>query len=175
MATLNSFPPGAFPEHRLNCTQLSNGTWHCSPVEQQCVGFVELGVVCKNYKDLYNDCSMNCTLLATTQSPTTKQGKIITMQLYRIKLHGIPTVTKGEAVCANNTTVEVINTLTCTCTDDSYTKEEIPKSTFKPADNSTSFTVGIGVLAALLLAASVGWIASCVILLRRGQTVHKQQ
>ncbi len=42
----NSFPPGAFPEYRLNCTQLSNGAWHCSPVEQQCDSFVELGVVC---------------------------------------------------------------------------------------------------------------------------------
>ncbi len=45
----------------------------------------------------------------------------------------------------------------------------------KPADNSTTFIAGIGVLVALLLAVSVGWIVSCVILLRRGQTVHKQQ
>ena len=44
----NSFPPGAFSEYRLNCTQLSNGTWHCSPVDS----FVELGVVCKNYEDI---------------------------------------------------------------------------------------------------------------------------
>ncbi len=42
-------------------------------------------------------------------------------------------------------------------------------------DNSTTFIAGIGVLVALLLAVSVGWIVSCVILLRRGQTVHKQQ
>ena len=41
--------------------------------------------------------------------------------------------------------------------------------------NSTSFIAGIGVMMALLLAVSVGWIVSCVILLRRGQTVHKQQ
>ncbi len=50
LALPNIFPPGAFPEYRLNCTQLSNGTWHCSPVEQQCDSFVELGVVCKNYE-----------------------------------------------------------------------------------------------------------------------------
>ncbi len=48
------FPPGAFPEHRLNCIQLSNGAWHCSPVKQQCDGFVELGVVCiRTMKILY--------------------------------------------------------------------------------------------------------------------------
>ncbi len=62
VALTNSFPPGAFPEYRLNCTQLSNGAWHCSPVEQQCDSFVELGVVCKNYEDIYNECSMNCTM-----------------------------------------------------------------------------------------------------------------
>ncbi len=49
----NSFPPGAFPEYRLNCTQLSNGAWHCSPVEQQCDSFMELGVVCINYEEFY--------------------------------------------------------------------------------------------------------------------------
>ncbi len=64
VAAFNSFPRGAFPEHRLNCTQLSNGTWHCSPVEQQCDSFVELGVVCKNYKDITN-------MQVTTQLPTT--------------------------------------------------------------------------------------------------------
>ena len=73
----NSFPSGAFPEYELNCTQLSNGAWHCSPLEQQSDSFVELGVVCKNYKDLYNECSMNCTLpVATTQSSTIQQGKL---------------------------------------------------------------------------------------------------
>ncbi len=46
---------------------------------------------------------------------------------------------------------------------------------FKCNGNSTTFIAGIGVLVALLLAVSVGWIVSCVILLRRGQTVHKQQ
>ena len=50
IALPNSFPPGAFPEYRLDCTQLSNATWHCSPVEQQCVSFVELGVVCRTMK-----------------------------------------------------------------------------------------------------------------------------
>ena len=78
VAQPNSFLHGAFPEYRLDCTQLGNGAWHCSPVEQQCDSFVELGVVCKNYEDLYNDCSMNCTLpVATTQSSTTQQGKLI--------------------------------------------------------------------------------------------------
>ncbi len=60
----SSFPRGAFPEHRLNCTQLSNGTWHCSPVEQQCDSFVELGVVCISYEDITN-------MQVTTQLPTT--------------------------------------------------------------------------------------------------------
>ena len=79
MALPDVFPPGAFQEYRLNCTQLSNGTWHCSPVEQQCDSFMELGVVCKSYENLYNDCSRNCTLSklsVTTQSPT-QQGNFI--------------------------------------------------------------------------------------------------
>ncbi len=75
----NSFLPGAFPEYRLDCTQLSNGAWHCSPVEQQCDSFMELGVVCKNYVDIYNECSMNCTLSTnmqvTTEFPTSLKGK----------------------------------------------------------------------------------------------------
>ncbi len=78
VASPNSFPPGAFPEYRLICTQLSNRTWHCSPVDQQCDSFVEFEVVCKNYEDLYNECSTNCTLprlsVTTSQSPTTQQG-----------------------------------------------------------------------------------------------------
>ncbi len=75
VAAPSTFPPGSLPEHRLDCTQLSNGIWHCSPVEQQCVSFVELGVVCEN---LYNDCSTNCTLsVATTLSPTIQQGRLI--------------------------------------------------------------------------------------------------
>ncbi|XP_064397189.1 deleted in malignant brain tumors 1 protein-like isoform X2 [Halichondria panicea] len=123
-----TFPPGAFPEYRLDCTQLSNRTWHCSPVEEQCDSFVELGVVCKNYEDLYNDCSRNCTTsilpVTTKQSPTNKQVTIPT-------------------------------------DDASF-------------DNSTTIIAGIGVLVVLLLVVSVGWIVSCVILLRRGQTVHKQ-
>ena len=60
MALTNSFPPGAFPECRLDCTQLSNGTWHCNPVEERCDSFVELGVVC----DITN-------MRETTQLPTT--------------------------------------------------------------------------------------------------------
>ena len=63
MALTNSFSPGAFPEYRLDCTQLSNGAWHCSPVEQQCDSFVELGVICKNY-DITD-------IRETTQLPTT--------------------------------------------------------------------------------------------------------
>ncbi len=55
----------------------------------------------------------------------------------------------------------------------------LPNTTCTPdstrANNSTTFIAGIGVLVALLLAVSIGWIVSCVILLRRGQTVHKQQ
>ncbi|XP_064397191.1 antigen WC1.1-like [Halichondria panicea] len=128
VASPNSFPPGAFPEYRLICTQLSNRTWHCSPVDQQCDSFVEFEVVCKNYEDLYNECSTNCTLprlsVTTSQSPTTQQ---VTTQT------------------GANSTVTV-----------------------------TDLIAVIGVLVSLLLAVSVGWIVSCVILLRRGQTVHKQ-
>ncbi len=50
-------------------TQLSNGTRHCSPVEQECDSFVELGVVCKNYEDLYNDCALSTNMQFTTQMP----------------------------------------------------------------------------------------------------------
>ncbi len=81
VALPNSFTPGAFPEYRLNCTQLSNGTWHCSPVEQQCDSFVELGVVCKNYEDIYKECSRDYAPsklpVTTSQSPTTQQGKLM--------------------------------------------------------------------------------------------------
>ena len=65
----NPFPPGVFPEYRLDCTQLSNGTWHCNPVKQQCDSFVELGVVCKNYEDLYNDCALSTNMQVNTQMP----------------------------------------------------------------------------------------------------------
>ena len=49
------------------------------------------------------------------------------------------------------------------------------KSNSTCTGNSTTFIAVIGVLVSLLLAVSVGWIVSCVILLRRGHTVHKQQ
>ncbi len=121
----NSFPRGAFPEHRLNCTQLSNGTWHCSPVEQQCDSFVELGVVCISYEEFYER-SRDSTL--STQLPP----------------------------------------VSCSPDNDRSTERV-------GAENSTTFIAGIGVLVVLSLAVSVGWIVSCVILLRRGLTVHKQQ
>ena len=63
MAALNSFPPGAIPEYRLNCRQQTNRAWRCSPVEEKWVGFVELGVVCNN-EDITN-------MRETTQLPTT--------------------------------------------------------------------------------------------------------
>ncbi len=116
----NSFPPGAFPEYRLNCTQLSNGIWHCSAVKEQCVSFVELGVVCISYDQR----SRNSTL--STQLPP---------------IEGTPSNERGTKTCADN----------------------------------SIFIAGIGVLVPLLLAVSVGWIVSCVILLMRGRTVHKQQ
>ena len=72
-AVSKSFPPGAFPEHRLDCTQLINGTWHCSPVEQQCDSFVELGVVCINYKEYYQRLR-NRTL--STHFLTRSEGKL---------------------------------------------------------------------------------------------------
>ncbi len=49
------------------------------------------------------------------------------------------------------------------------------KSDFTCNDNSTTLTAGICVLVALLLAVSVGWIVSCVILLRRRPTQHKRR
>ncbi len=105
VAALNSFPPGAFPEHRLEC---KGG--ECTAVKANCTNsFMELGVVCKT--------------LRTDMRETDKESE-------------------SYSTCA---------------------------------DNSTTFIAGIGVLVALLLAVSVGWIVSCVILLRRGQTVHKQQ
>ena len=41
-------------QSRLECTQLSNGAWYYSPVEQQYDSFVELGVVCINYEEFYH-------------------------------------------------------------------------------------------------------------------------
>ncbi len=62
VAALNLFPPGAFPEHRLDyCRQQTNRAWRCSPVEEQWVGFVELGVVCNN-EDNYNEHARNYTV-----------------------------------------------------------------------------------------------------------------
>ncbi|XP_064397194.1 scavenger receptor cysteine-rich type 1 protein M160-like [Halichondria panicea] len=119
---INSYPPGAFPEYRLNCTQLSNRAWHCSPVEQQCDSFVELGVVCINYEEFYQR-SRNSTPF--TQLPP---------------IECTPSNERGT-----------------TC-----------------ADISTTLFAGIGALVALLLSVSVGWMVSCVILLRRGHPVHKQ-
>ena len=130
VAVTNTFPHGAFPEYRLNCTQLSN-TWHCSLVEQQCDSFVELGVVCRSNEDIYNECS-----ICNTLSP----------------------------LCTNMGETNLLTTLGTTDNERGTTR----------AGNSTTF-IGIGVLVALLLAVSVGWIVSCVILLRRGHIVHKQQ
>ena len=75
----NSFPPGAFPEYRLDCTQLSNGAWHCSPVEQQCVGFMELGVVCINYEEYYQR-SRNSTL--STHFPLVQKVNYLYLRMY---------------------------------------------------------------------------------------------
>ncbi len=127
MVLPNLFSRGVFPGYRLNCTQLSNGTWHCSPVEQQCDSFVELGVICKNYEDLYNECSRTSTLSTLS------------------------------------TNMHVTTPLPSTRAPSTRT------------ENSTTFIAVIGVLVALLLAVLVGWIVSCIIVLRRGQTVHKQQ
>ncbi len=81
MAVINSFTRGAFPEQSLDCEQLANGL-RCSLVEKQCVSFMELGVVCKNYEDIRNECSTTSTLsplptnvYATTQLPATSEGK----------------------------------------------------------------------------------------------------
>ena len=137
MAVTNSFPHGAFPVYSLECNrQQFDGDLRCSLVEG-CNSFVELGVVCKKYEDLRNECSRTSTLstLSTSVQVTTP----------------LPTTT------------------TCGPIKSDF------KSDFKCTGNSTNLTAGIGVLVALLLAVSVGWIVSCVILLRRGKTVHKQQ
>ncbi len=138
MAVNNSFPPGAFPEYSLECTQQSDGDLRCSLVER-CDSFVELEVICKNFEDLCNDCSRTNTLSTlstnmqvTTPLPSTACGPI-----------------KSDSTCTDNS-IYIVN-------------------------NSTTLFAGIGVLVALLLAVLVGWIVSCDILLRRGQTVHKQQ
>ena len=75
----NSLPPRVFPEHRLDCTQLSNGTWHCSPVEERCDSFVELGVICKNYENEY---LKNCTSKFPVTTTTTQEGKLINAREY---------------------------------------------------------------------------------------------
>ncbi len=117
VAALNSFPPGAFPEYRLDCDCAGGG---CTVVKANCTNsFMELGVVCK---------TLRTDMRETTQLP--------------------------NILCTTN--IESESYSTC-------------------ADNSTTLIAGIGVLVALLLAVSVGWIVSCVILLRRGLTVHKQQ
>ncbi len=84
MAVTNSFPPGAFPEHSLECEQQSNGNLRCSLVEQQCDSFVELEVVCKNYEDLRSECSRTSTLSTlstnmqvTTEFPTSSKGNYL--------------------------------------------------------------------------------------------------
>ncbi len=62
VAALNSFPPGTFPEYRLECT--GGG---CTAVKAHCNNsFMQLGVVCKD------------VLITTTQPPTTQQGIINT-------------------------------------------------------------------------------------------------
>ncbi len=89
MTEPNSFPPGAFPEYRLDCTG-----GECTAVKANCTNsFMELGVVCENYEDLYN---MNCTSPVATQSPTTQSkgypGCTCT--------NNFPTVTSGISVLA---------------------------------------------------------------------------
>ncbi len=80
VAVTNSFPPGAFPEHSLECEQSPDGDLRCSLVQQQCDSFVELKVVCKNYEDLRNEYLRNCimptpsTNMQVTELPTTSKG-----------------------------------------------------------------------------------------------------
>ena len=102
MALPNTFPRGAFPEYRLNCTQLSNGTWRCSPVEQQCDSFVELGVVCINYEEFYER-SRNSTL--PTQLPP---------------IEYTPSNERGT-ICADNSTTFIADNSTTFIADNSTT------------------------------------------------------
>ncbi len=127
VAVTNSFPPGAFPEYSLECTQPSKDL-RCSLVQQQCDSFVELQVVCRNYEDLRNECS------------------------------------RTSALSTLSTNVHATTPLPSTC-------GPIKSDTGNP----TTFIAVIGVLVALLLAVSVGWIVSCVILLRRRPTQHKRR
>ncbi len=80
MASLNFlFPPGAFPEYRLDCT--GGG---CTAVKANCTNsfvefgeaFMEFGVICKNYEDIYNESTTVSNKLpeAISQSPTIQQG-----------------------------------------------------------------------------------------------------
>ncbi len=87
VAVNNSFPHGAFPEYSLECMQQSDKDLRCTPVQQQCDSFVDLGVVCKNYEDLRNECSRNSTLstLSTSVNATTPLPST-TMWPYRIRL-----------------------------------------------------------------------------------------
>ncbi len=119
MAAVDTYPRGEFPEHTLNCV-LTEG--NCQAVEAQCSSAVEFGVVCKSYKDLYNECSMD-------SMPSTGVG---------------------------------LTTQSISCTPDK-------------AITDSSKDAGIGILAALLVAVTVGWILSCIVLLRTRKTGLKQQ
>ena len=89
VAALNSFPPGAFPEHRLDCTG-----GECTAVEANCTNsFVGLGVVCKNYEDITN-------MQVTTQLPTTSCTPQIKGYPGCTCTDNFTTVTAGSSVLA---------------------------------------------------------------------------
>ncbi len=89
VAALNTFPPGTFPEHRLECTG-----GECTAVEAKCTNsFVGLGVVCKNYEDITN-------MQVTTQLPTTSCTPQIKGYPGCTCTDNFTTVTAGSSVLA---------------------------------------------------------------------------
>ncbi len=89
MAALNTFPPGTFPEYRLECTG-----GECTAVEANCTNsFVGLGVVCKNYEDITN-------MQVTTQLPTTSSTPQSKGYPGCTCTNNSPTVTSGISVLA---------------------------------------------------------------------------
>ena len=149
VAVTNSFPPGAFPEHSLECEQQSDGELRCALVEQQCDSFVELEVVCKNYEDLRNEYLRNCIMptLSTnmqviTELPTT--SKVINYLLaYTIK-H------------LNSMHTEMYST---------------PCETTNNNGSSTSLLAVIAVLVILQAATMIALISTCIVFNRK----HKQK
>ncbi len=89
VAALKLIPPGVFPEHRLKCTDGG-----CRAVKGNCTNsFLELGVVCKKYEDLYNECSIcnSLSTLCTNMQETTQLPNILSTPDDQRELESIST------------------------------------------------------------------------------------